>query len=263
MQFSAEILDHIFSFLISHRETLIACSKDPILSPIVERHLYYHVVVQIIGNPPNYAFEPDHLSKLVSERPHILQYVRCLQIQVELDTDFFMSENDLGIRENDLTKRLDEFAETLLVFPVLECIRLTTPNWVWYWPDAFRAALEDRLHLASITEVHFVGTWNFPPSLLDSCKNIKNLSLSSVQSFEVGRVSDPTLPQLKSLTLFTDPISSSLLAWLKHHISELQSLECTRLSKEALSELLGVCSGTLTKLDLYVTGTQCKFSSSQ
>ena len=101
MQLSVEILEHIFSFLISHRETLVACSKDPILSPIVERYLYHHVVVQLIGTSD---FEPGHLSKLISENPRILYHVRILEIRVEFNFIAEQGENEI------VRKQLDEFA---------------------------------------------------------------------------------------------------------------------------------------------------------
>jgi len=44
MRFAVEILDLIFSFLSSDHRTLLACMKDPILSPIVKRHLYLIIV---------------------------------------------------------------------------------------------------------------------------------------------------------------------------------------------------------------------------
>ncbi len=40
MQLSVEILDHNFSFLVSHRKTLVACSEDPVLSPIAQYCIY-------------------------------------------------------------------------------------------------------------------------------------------------------------------------------------------------------------------------------
>jgi len=190
MRLSVEILDLIFSFLVSHRESLIACSKEPVLSPIVGRHLYYHVIVRIgkrLTNS-NCAFEPEHLSKLVSENPRILNYVRILQI-----------ESDFSFPQRKYTlQRLHEFAKTLLMFPLLECIMLTSENRVWHWSDAFRAALEDRLNLPTVKEIHFVGGKDFPFSLLDACKHVKNLSLSG--RFTKGRFCDSTPSQLKSLT---------------------------------------------------------------
>src|SRR5258708_27702530 len=111
MRLSVELIDHIFSFLVSHQRTIAACSKDPVLFPIIERQLYYHTTVRFArgSRESDCGFEPERLSKLVSEGPHILNYVRILQIQVDLDQ---MANEDLVIMA-----QLDEFAETLLMFP--------------------------------------------------------------------------------------------------------------------------------------------------
>src|SRR6266540_2900706 len=183
MQFSVEILDHIFSFLVSSRETLVACSKDPALASIVERHLYYQLVVHI-GKPTFHycSFKPDRLSKLVSKNPLILNYVRILQIEIEFRSSPWMEEAQA------VRKQLDEFAKTLPMFPVLECIILTASiHREWYWSGAFRAALEDRLNLPTVKEVHLAGHSDYPSSLLDNRENIKNLSFSALTLLTEGQ----------------------------------------------------------------------------
>jgi hypothetical protein len=244
MRLSVEILDHIFSFLVPHRKTLIACSKDSLLSPIVERHLYYHVIVHFgkRSSDADYAFEPDDLSRLVCENPRILCYVRILEIQVE------------GSRH------LDGFADTLPRFSVLECVVLTPTNhnnWC-DWSYVFRAALEDRLSLPTVKEVHFRGFATIPISLFDNLKNVKNLSLSGSSDVDRYRSSASTLLQLESLRLSTqfNPQGSSLLAWIKLHIKELRSLKCVFYLGQ-LSELLGGCSGTLNNLDIDFEPSRC------
>jgi len=258
MRLSVEILDHIFSFLLSHREFLIACSKDPLLSPIIERHLYYHVTVHIrhpdsLANSKGRVLEPERVSQLVSENPRILNYVRILEIEPDFSS---------GRHRQSILRRLDKFANTLLMFPLLECIMLTSRKFeraIWYWSDAFQTALRDRLNLPTIKEIRFIGSKKFPFSFLDACKHVKNLSLSG--SFDAGgRFCNSTLPRLKSLTLSAERISSSLLTWLKSHMNELQSLKCAFFSVEALPELLGVCSQTLTKLEVDLTNSGGKFS---
>ena len=265
MHLSEEILDHIFSFLVSHRETLIACSKDPVLSSIVKRHLHYHLIVNI-GNhnretASNYALKPDHLAKLISEDPRILYSVRVLQIQLELDRtscQFWMPGAPAVI-----AKHLDGFASLLLMFPVLERIMLTgtSEDCPWYWPDAFRTALEDRLSLPTIKEVHIEGVKDFSFSLLDNCNNLKNLSLFG-PFVRMDHHSVSTLPRLQSLSLsntfFIDP---PFMAWIKSHINELRSLKCSvelQSGQRPLSTLLEVCSQTLNKLDVSLGNLRCK-----
>jgi hypothetical protein len=258
MKLSVETLDHIFGFLtLSQQDTLIACSNIPTLAPIVERHLYHHIIVQINGTPnSNYALEPDHLSKLVSEMPRIVNHVRILQIQLEiLGRHWSLAPRPLS----DHADVFDKFAKTLLMFPLLECIMLTTPERPgWYWSPDFRAAIEDRLNLPTLQELHLVGSEDFPFSLLNNCKKIKNLSLSGTFPDE-GQVCASTLPQLRSLTLSSDSVSSSLLSWLELHSTELTSLKCTLSHVEVMSRLLGVCSGTLIELDIDVANSQCRF----
>jgi hypothetical protein len=242
MQLSVEILDHIFSFLVPHRETLIACSKDPVLSPIIERHLYHHVIVHFgkRRSDADYIFEPGDLSKLVSENPRLLCYVRILEIQVE-------------------NRLLDGFADTLLRFPLLECVVLTSPDYdIWCdWSDVFRAALEDRLRLPTVKEVHLRGIARIPISFFDNLKSAKHLSLTGFSTVDRLHASASTLPQLESLRISTEVVSTgSLMAWVKLHIKELRSLKCV-FFREQLSELLGVCSGTLNNLDVDFEHSKC------
>jgi len=246
-----EILDHIFSFLVPHRETLIACSKDPVLSPIVEKYLYHHLIINIGDQKtPPHSLTPDQLSKLVLENPRILYHVRILQIQFGIE--HLWAEGTEAV----MAQHLDEFANLLLMFPVLECIMLISLNDSrWDLPDAFRAALEDRLNLPTITEAHIEDVKGFSLSLFDNCASLKKLTL--VGSF---RRCDTTSaqPQLQSLTVDIGLASMPPLymAWIKLHIKELQSLKCEIASvrqERPLPEFLGVCSQTLTKLDIFIS----------
>ena len=242
MRVSLEILDLIFGFLIPHREALVACSKDQVLFPIVKRHLFYHVIVHLGSRYEKadsmYAFEPDRLSNLLSEDPRILNHIRILQIR-------FQGNPLLCIRT--LKMELDTFAETLIKFPVLECIILTSPrNSDWcFLSEAFRDALENCLSLPTVMEVHFANE-----IVLDlNCKN--NLVLS-------GYLGASTPGQFRSLQQFIplDPITrlkpDPLHCWAKSHVKELRSLRCVAPVAGGLSELLGVCSGTLNKLDIEI-----------
>ena len=261
MQLSGEVLDHIFSFLVSHKDTLIACLKDPALSPSAERHFYRHIAVLFcrpIQNDfggeatPVDFFQPHHLSKLVSEKPHILSYVQILTIRVGTHPHAIGQEDHVQVARD-----LNEFATTLLMFPALKCIMLTT-DLNWSEADMFRAALEDRINLPTIKEVHLAGRQILPLSSLDSCKNIKNLSLLHGPIQVDGKPCISTLPKLRSLTLSPPFDSPPLLAWLKLHITELRflSLKCDRSSVEA--ELLQVCSETLYELDINLLNSRCK-----
>jgi hypothetical protein len=120
--------------------------------------------------------------------------------------------------------------------------------------------LEDRLNLPTVKELHLVGSKDLPFSMLDRCKTLKRLSLSGPFEAE-GQVCASTLstlPQLKSLSLYSKSVSSSLLAWLRLHINELEALDYLLSSELALSQLFEVCSETLKDLDLDLVDTACK-----
>ena len=104
-----------------------------------------------------------------------------------------------------------------------------------------------------------MGRQCFPLSLIDICKTIENLLLSGAFYVE-GRVYSSTPSQLKSLTLLdSDCLNSEpLLVSVKPHINELRLLKFELWSVKALSELLGVCSQTLNKLDIDLAHTPCK-----
>ena len=255
MKVSVEILDFIFS-LLSHRMTLIACSKDPVLSQIVERHIYCYIHVYFDNLDrweflENDEFGPIRLSNFISKNPRILHYVRTLRIYVHLD--HFCPDLDF------MAKKLNQFAETLLMFPSLECIKLDIPkNRLFIWPDDFRAALEDRLKLPTLKEVHMEGNHDFPCSLINNHTNIENLLLSGSFQGAIRPLCGSNLPQLKSLTLLSGNLRYSSLPSVKHHINELQSLTCASSAVSYLPELLGVCSQTLKKLDIDLLLSPCK-----
>ncbi len=204
MKLSVELLDYIFSFLVSHK-TLVACSEDPVLFPIVERHLYYHITVHFAkGWVPDYYYSSDRLYKLVSENPRILNYVRVLRIRVSLDHYPEDKDKDLSIK-----KALDRFSKTLLRFPVLECIVLDTSNKRSFcWPDNFQAALKDRLGLPTVKGLQIIGNQDSPCPLME---NIENLLLSGSIRTTEAQVCSSTLPELKSLTLLNSITFESLL----------------------------------------------------
>ena len=246
---STFILDYIFSFLVSDGGliTLIACSKDPVLSPIVERHVYYHVIVEVgVWSNSGYAFKPNHLSELVSKNPQIVHYVQILEIDVHSSSKI---------------ARIDgSFATTLLMFPALQCIKLSAPTTAdWRLLNPCRTALEDRLNLPTIKEPHIRSDY-IPSSLLNN-KNIKNLSLSTSGFVSVqDHLCSSTLPQLHSLQFLASSRFSLFPSWLKLHCKELRSFECTLQHWGQISGVLGVCSGTLNNLDFVLGYSSCMIS---
>jgi hypothetical protein len=133
------------------------------------------------------------------------------------------------------------------MFPLLECIILMSPrdsDWC-FLSEVFRDALENRLSLPTVMEVHFAHE-----IILDfNCKN--NLELS-------GYLGASTPGQFRSLQQFIplDPMFRlkpfPLHRWAKSHIKELRSLRCVAPVAGRFSEWLGVCSGTLNELDIEI-----------
>jgi len=131
MKLSAELVDLIFSFLVSHQKALLACSKIPELSQIVETPLSHHRPECLLPWPGSDTdpSSPNRISKFISENPHIPHYVRVLQIRVLFE--------HLNINNLDIMQDLENFAKTLLLSPVLECIKLTPNKCLCGWPGVF------------------------------------------------------------------------------------------------------------------------------
>ena len=242
MRLPVEILNRIFSFLVSDLSTLTTCSKDPLLFPIVERHLYYHVHVHFDGRTDNLGtFGPDDLSNRISENPRIVHYVRILHLEF----------NSISTQ----TKVLLEFATTLRMFSLLESIWLTGTDVFFQFPDAFRAAFEDRLGQPTIKELRLDGRTTIPVSWLNRVKNLEDLFLSG--SFDVTGRSSSTLPQLKSLSMnLTSNSFPAGFAWIDLHTNTVQSLRLSNLGP--LFQLRCLQAQTLNILDICLHKSQCK-----
>jgi len=92
------------------------------------------------------------------------------------------------------------------------------------------AVLKDWLSLQGPT-VKEIRSNNFP---------ISTAKTSSILHFReyLSLAADSPFPRLKSLALDARYLSSSILAWVKLHINELQSLKCGSSSIVVLPELL-------------------------
>ena len=250
MDLSLDIIDHIFSFLRSHPNSLIACSEaHPNFSLIAERHQFYHIVIHTGFTEFAYSFKPTCLVELISKTPRIVNHVRVLQI-----------EFNSNYRSRDLITPgplLEDIALVLSRFPLIECFMLSTMNTELTWqnlPQGFRTAVEDCLHLPTLQEAH-LGDLEFPSSPLDHNTNFFSLTGDS----QIPECSDPdtTYPQLKTLSV--KRTDNRLRIWAKRCIGNLQSLECHHY--EACTELLEACSDTLQNLHIGLWDKDCKLSS--
>jgi hypothetical protein len=237
MNLPFDILDHIFSFLITHPASLFACSEaHPVLSRMVEKYQYHRVTI----DPESTC---DHLTKLLSDKPRIRNYVRVLRIEGE-------GYPLISI----LSPYSGQIAAILPLLSVLECIVLSIGcmnTWQGCLPQVLREALEGCLRLPTLREFH-INRYidDFPVSML-SHANIDCFSLCGTPN--VSDVADTTYPQLKSLSItgfYLPENHISFGAWAKPRITRLQSLKYDCSSDDTLLELLEICSDTLTTLDI-------------
>ena len=259
MDFPFDVLDSIFGFLKSHPDSLVASSKaHPILSQAIERHLYYHVRFRTCSESSphgiaGYTLEPSHLIKLLTKTPHLVNYIRILQI----DFRDFISLNQ------ETSQILQHITSVLPMFSMLECMILVAPSDFISWkqlPLAFRTAVENCLRLSTLQRLH-VGELDFPLSILEKNVNINCFSLSGYP--KIPDCSDDTNLQLTALSFdginFTPPFTN-FTTWAKRHITNLQSLKCNYSDEKIILELLEVCSDTLNRLDLLLE-LPCELSS--
>ena len=245
MELPLDVVDYIFGFLKSDPKSLVACSKaHPVFSQIIEKHLYYHIVIHTwidlhwtCRGHRGYSLEPLHFIKLLSDTPQIVNHVRILQIVLHSPTIHNLEE-----------------IQGLSMFPLLECIVLSgiiLHPFSWNeLPQCFRTAVEDCLCLPTLREVH-VRNVLFPLSLLDNLVNVDCFSLSG--SPQIHDCQADTYPQLQSLSVHTidNHDLASFINWAKRRILKLQSLECDYYSDEQIIfDLLEICSDTLNNLDL-------------
>jgi len=241
MNLPFDILDHIFGFLITHPASLVACSEaHPVFSRMVEKYQYYCLTIDRESTC-------DHLTKLLSDKPRIRNYVRVLRIEFDIEYRliYFIS----------IITHFERIAAILPLFSALECIVLSIAcmiSWERDLPQVFRKALEGCLCLPTLRELHIDSYINdFPVSMLDSHANIDCFSLRGTP--KVSEVADTTYPQLKSLSItgfYLNQHHVSFGAWAKPRITKLQSLKYEYSSDHTLLELLEICSDTLSTLDI-------------
>ena len=241
MELSFDILDYIFGFLRHDTESLIACSRaDFVFSPIVERHLYYHIIILVHTSTDfettghGYCLKPTDLIKRLSETPHIVDHVRVLQIT---HSDY-----------QSYPEMYEEITPILPKFSLLECFTLSSfLKWQGLCQScqSLKKAVEDCLRLPMLQEVH-IGIAEFPLSMLHNHANINCLSLS--ESPKTPEFNDSCL-QLKSLTI-EDFDYRPFSTWAKRHIIGLHSLKCEYSNEKLVLDFLEICSGILNNLDI-------------
>ena len=259
-----EILDCIFSYLDLH--SLQACSKAcPIFSRVAERYLYVDITL--------HGYELEHrdwshwtlplnvtqLSSLLSEQPHIANYILTLTIYAAGQNERLYQFVDAIPPILDLLQKLRK----LTVQRPWRCLYVLSVdgNWWLELDGIFGLSLLKSLRLPSMEEACFAGMIRVDRSLLNGIKSVKldACSISVIRDSE-DPSSDDSYPSLKDLSII-DMQTSSLVklascywpAKCCKHLQHFQFSSCFRIFGDpfaAIEPILIACSNTLTTLDV-------------
>ncbi len=221
-----EILDHILSFLdeTSLKAYLVA---HPAFSGLVERHLYSHITVS------NIDYAPSELARLLSDNPHVANYVHGL-CMINTFSTFYANR----------------WQETMaLILPKFKNLQRVSWQIVGGWSGRLCEAFINCLRLPSMVGVEIIYAFNFPLSAFVDCTGIKELTLTD----SICRPSpNLSLPYLKTLSIKNCNYGlREIVSWAK--TLELQSLDFDPWESDDLSllpQLLQGCTNSLTSLKL-------------
>jgi len=235
MMLPAELIDQVFSFLQKDILALKACSKaHPLFSILAERHLYAHIVI-----------DPDapETCDLILENPRLLDYPRTLQIRCH---DYTSSRNPMAIvpmipqmsnlislRIDTLPCPLDQEQEFFSTFKII------------------LQQLQPSLQQLSLQLFH-----DFPLSILDVAKSIKQLTLSYCTADKHESISSSPSSHLSLETLIlSGDHNPELHRWAMRWVTRLTTLELQDPMPyrdwTVFPELLVACSNSLTWLRLH------------
>jgi len=242
MLLPADPIDHIFSFLRGDRPTLKACSEaHSLYARLAERHLYADIVVRT-KNPSAVS----ELHKKLSNDSHILDYARTLEIdssQADLEPPRLVALSIMSM----IPRMANLISLTLCEIP---CSHDMYEDFL----STFRTCLQQ----STIEAVCLYRFYDFPLSVLDSCKSLKKLTLSDCTAMPDDRSGSPH-QSLETLRICGDH-NSDLLFWTMGRVTHLTSLELRNVMDDydwtTFSELLTACSNSLKRLQLGV-GSQC------
>ena len=252
-----DVLDYIFSFLESDLKALKACCRShPLLCQIAEPHIYANIYLKTSNYISDRNFGPSNLVKLLSNRPHIANYIRNLDIQVSCDSD------------NDVVPLLHEISTVLPKLLALKKITLDHGSTHWHrsffcWesqPESFRMAFlgcllsqyVQHICLRGIFYFPFISVWN------GTSPTIKSNCVAWHEPLHRAPTSYNSNPPIKSLTVqccggdFLEKISGLVKTYRMHF----RSLEYSHDSYDSLPGLLSCSSNFLTSLDLDI-GEKC------
>ena len=246
---SIDVLDYILSYLESDPKTLEAfCKSHPLLSQIAEPHVYANIYLRTSDHISDHNFGPSNLAKLLSDRPHIANYIRNLDIQVSGDSD------------EDVGTFLHEISTVLPKLLALKKISLDHQYSILKsgsQPESFHTAFVGCLRSQSVQHVCLKGISYFPfiSAWHGKSRTIENLTLSNcLVLHKRGRTFNPYGSNL--------PIECGCGGNFLEKFSGLikgvhfRSLEYSHYNYDLLPGLLSLSSNFLTSLDLDI-GRKC------
>jgi len=249
MSLPDDVLDHILSYLRFDLRALKACSQSHSqFIPLAGRYLYATVILDD-NNPtsPN-GLGTRQFITLLSDYPHIANYIRTLEVEVTYDPIEPMQP-------------LEDLASVLRMCSLLNKITLKQIAFGWAaLPEAFRLAFLDCLHLSSMKAVCIIYVYGF--TALEYSKNLKQLTLRGWTPDHDFIPEHSTHPSIEDLSIQDcgGVTLEKVTIWVQaHNLRSLEFLGPCRTIREVgqLQSLLSSCSNTLVNLNLDF-GTGCK-----
>ncbi len=202
-QLTPDVVDYIFSFLQSDYISLRKCSEGhPFLASLAERHLYTYIALQNHPTRNDQKFLPFELLKVFAERPHILDNVFGLNIEL------------ISLQNVEMIRSLEGISSILSMVPRLTSITLRgrgrdTVAWR-NLDETFQAAFLNRLRSPFVAKASIEEIIGFPLSAFDQCKSLKHLSLHGKFRSDFGMSYQPTL---ESLSLYNFRALPNIFGW--------------------------------------------------
>jgi len=259
---TVDVLDYILSFLESDPKALEACCiSHPLLCQIAHPHIYANIYLRT-SNLISYSnFGPYNLAKLLSDRPHIANYIRNLYIRVSGD-----SNENIGPFLQEIST---VFPKLLALKKITLDHRSTHTSFCWEsQPKSFRIAFLGCLRSESVQHVCIRGISYFPFTSVwnGESRTIKSLTLTDCFKWHEASNQAPTLdtnssPPIESLAVrrcggdFLENFSG-LVKTFRMHFRSLKFSQDHYKGYDPLPSLLSCSSSFLTSLDLDI-GRNC------
>ena len=244
MSLPTDIVDYILSF--SQVSALESCAQShPILSKLVERHLYSTIILHDEPLSPHVhhlCLRISQLTKRLSDNAHVANYVRNLTIYVNSDLRLVRPTN------------LEDILPIMPMFSQLRKVTFsdyTGRGLSWQRLSMkFRSAFFNTLNQQPLKDVSIGHISGFPLSLLDNCETVRSLTLYRCSYVHhEGALHKPGPATLESLSIRDCDKTSlrNIIAWVRTR--RVRSLEFLQ-RFELFPQLLSGCVNSLTDLTL-------------